>query len=588
MRVLILINDPQPHNMAAKMSVRSESHFNITHTDQLSFVFGSINGQLQSAFSKLSTIHAKNVFSFAIVTGNLFGEGQDDEQLTALLAGEIQIPCPTYFTVGTVPLPAQVVERIEKDEEIAPNLHYLGKRSVTKTSEGVRIVTLGGMLDPAVVAGQSQEQHLPFHTEGDIKSLRGANNADILLTTVWPSDVWKNSAKAREQNLPADAIPTSQAIADLCAHLKPRYHFTMSPDTFAFEREPFFPESKGDDDKDKGIELTRFISLAPWANAAKAKSMYAFTLNRETIFLPPTGSTLTPFYKPVAAQKRTADDAGFSRFANGNNENDRRRRKHQRRERSPPPGPERCFFCLSNPNLPTHMICSIGEEAYLATAKGPLPSAETFKSQGLDFPGHLIITPTPHIPSLNVPALAETGEDVKKTFKEMTRFRESLQGMVSKQSRGKLGAVTWEINRARNIHVHWQFMPMPAEMVRKGLVEAGFQVLAKDTNIGKFVTKEFETANEVPGDYLRVWIWAEEEGDAKKGDAEGGHVISKSLLLQIDENVRFDLQFPRKVMAKLLGEEARTIWQDVGQSVEEESKDVAAFREAFKEWDFTL
>ncbi|KAL0468895.1 hypothetical protein QR685DRAFT_319022 [Neurospora intermedia] len=553
------------------------------------FVFGSINGQLQSAFSKLSTLHAKNVFSFAIVTGNLFGEGQDDDQLTALLAGEIQIPCPTYFTVGTVPLPAQVIERIEKDEEIAPNLHYLGKRSVTKTSEGVRIVTLGGLLDPAIVAGQSKEQYLPFHTEGDIKSLRGANNGDILLTTVWPSNVWKNSAKAREQNLITDAIPSSQAIADLCAHLKPRYHFTMSPDNFAFEREPFFPESRGEEDKDKGLDVTRFISLAPWANTAKAKSMYAFTLNRETVVSPPVGSTLTPFYKPAAAaQKRTADDAGFSRFANGNHEGDRRRRKHQRRERSPPPGPERCFFCLSNPNLPTHMICSIGEEAYLATAKGPLPSAETFKSQGLDFPGHLIITPTPHIPSLNVAALADSGEDVKKTFKEMTRFRESLQGMVSKQSKGKLGAVTWEINRARNIHVHWQFMPVPVEMVRKGLVEAGFQILAKDTNIGKFISKEFETADEVPGDYLRVWVWAEEEDDAEKGGAEGGQIISKTLLLQIDENVRFDLQFPRKVMAKLLGEEGRVIWQDVGQSVEEESKDVAAFRAAFKEWDFTL
>nr|CAE76390.1 conserved hypothetical protein [Neurospora crassa] len=576
--------------MAAKMSVRSQLHFNnITHTDRISFVFGSINGQLQSAFSKLSTLHAKNVFSFAIVTGNLFGEGQDDDQLTALLAGEIQIPCPTYFTVGTVPLPAQVIERIEKDEEIAPNLHYLGKRSVTKTSEGVRIVTLGGLLDPAVVAGQSKEQYLPFHTEGDIKSLRGANNGDILLTTVWPSDVWKNSAKAREQNLTTDAISSSQAIADLCAHLKPRYHFTMSPDNFAFEREPFFPESRGEEDKDKGLDVTRFISLAPWANTAKAKSMYAFTLNRETVVSPPVGSTLTPFYKPAAAaQKRTADEAGFSRFANGNHEGDRRRRKHQRRERSPPPGPERCFFCLSNPNLPTHMICSIGEEAYLATAKGPLPSADTFKSQGLDFPGHLIITPTPHIPSLNVAALADSGEDVKKTYKEMTRFRESLQGMVSKQSKGKLGAVTWEINRARNIHVHWQFMPVPVEMVRKGLVEAGFQILAKDTNIGKFISKEFETADEVPGDYLRVWIWAEEEGDAEKGGAEGGQVISKTLLLQIDENVRFDLQFPRKVMAKLLGEEGRVIWQDVGQSVEEESKDVAAFRAAFKEWDFTL
>jgi hypothetical protein len=51
---------------------------------------------------------------------------------------------------------------------------------------------------------------------------------------------------------------------------------------------------------------------------------------------------------------------------------------------------------------------------------------------------------------------------------------------------------------------------------------------------------------------------------------------------------RFDLQFGRRVMAKLLGLEDRLIWQDCEQSVEEESKDVEAFRQAFKDWDFTL
>jgi len=549
------------------------------------FVFGSVNGQFQSAFSKLATLNAKNSFSFAIVVGNLFSEGQDDDQLNSLLNGQLEVACPTYFTVGTTALPPQVVERIEKDEEIAPNLHYLGKRSVTKTSEGVRIVTLGGMLDATIVGGQSKEQVLPFHTEDDTKALRGAHNADILLTTIWPSGVWKNSAKAKELGIDYASIPSSQSIAHLCASLKPRYHFAMSPDNFFFEREPFFSEVLKEEDQDKGIALTRFLSLAPWANAAKAKSMYAFTINREAIITPPVGSTLTPFSNP-APKKRTADQAEFSRFSNPNNQ-EHRHRKH-RRERSPPPGPERCFFCLSNPNLPTHMVCSIGNEAYLATAKGPLPSATSFKKQGLGFPGHLIITPLAHTPSLNASVM--TPEDLQNTYKEMKRFRESLQNMVAAQSSRKLGAVTWEINRARNIHVHWQFLPVPREMVRGGLVEAGFQVLAKDMNMGKFVTKQFETADEVEGDYLRVWIWAlEDENDEGEGGEDGGKkVLGKTLLLRFDESIRFDLQFPRKVMAKLLGLENRVVWQDVAQSEEEEKTDVEAFRGAFKEFDFTL
>ncbi|KAK4237548.1 CwfJ C-terminus 2-domain-containing protein-like protein [Achaetomium macrosporum] len=562
--------------MAAKMSVRSTLNLSdITPTDRISYVFGSINGQLRSAFGKLSALHAKNNFSFAIVTGNLFSAAQDDDQLTDLLDGRIEIACTTYFTVGTVPLPARVVERIEKDEEIAPNLHYLGKRSITRTSEGVCIVTLGGVLDLNIVAGLSTDQHEPIHTEGDAKALLEANNADILLTTMWPAEVWRNSRKAKDMQIGAETAPSSHTIAELCDTLKPRYHFSTSPDNFCFEREPFFPESA---EEGKGIALTRFISLAPWANPAKAKSMYAMELKRDAIITPPIGSTLTPFHKP-APKKRTADQAEFSRF--GHYDQDHRRRKH-RRERSPPPGPDRCFFCLSNPNLPTHMVCSIAEDTYLATAKGPLPAADTFKKEGLDFPGHLIITPFTHAASLSAAAFAMSEEEVKRTYAEMKRFRESLQGMVASVSKRKLGAVTWEINRARNIHVHWQFMPVPAKMVSKGLVEAGFRVLAEDMQLGKFTVKEFDTADEVPGDYFRVWIWAEEDDDV-----DGGRVVGKSLLLRFDDGVRFDLQYPRKVMAKLLGLEDRTIWQDVVQSEEEETADVQAFRKAFKEWDFT-
>ena len=58
--------------------------------------------------------------------------------------------------------------------------------------------------------------------------------------------------------------------------------------------------------------------------------------------------------------------------------------------------------------------------------------------------------------------------------------------------------------------------------------------------------------------------------------------------MRFGDDVRFDLQYPRKVMAKLLGLEKRTIWQDVVQPEEEERANVAAFREAFKDWDFTL
>jgi hypothetical protein len=71
---------------------------------------------LQSAFVKLTSLHSKNNFSVAIIAGNLF-DG-DDDAVADLLAGRITVPLPTYFTVGTSPLPPRIIEKIEKDEEV--------------------------------------------------------------------------------------------------------------------------------------------------------------------------------------------------------------------------------------------------------------------------------------------------------------------------------------------------------------------------------------------------------------------------------------------------------------------------------------
>ena len=535
-------------------------------------MFGSIDGQLEPAFKKLTALHSKNNFSLALATGNLFSEAQDDDAIKALLDGTLSIPCPIYFTVGSHALPPAVVQKIEADEEITPNLHYLGKRSITKTEDGVRIVALGGILDTEIVAGQSKEQHLPFHTLDDAKALKGANSADILLTAVWPAWIWRGSSA----NVPVEPskIPASESVADLCSALKPRYHFSSSPSDFFYEREPFFHAPAGDE-TESSTEVTRFISLAPYGNKAKAKALYAFTLSREPLASLPQGSTVSPFSRPQG-KKRPAQPDGFSRFSSDGQGHDSRRKRH--RQRSPPPGPDKCFFCLGNPNLSTHMVVSIGEESYLATAKGPLPSEQTFQDRGLTFPGHMVIVPLIHAPTVTTAAMGEA--EAQRTFGEMNRFREALQAAVSSASGRKLGGVTYEISRSRGIHAHWQFCPVPAEMVAKGLVEAAFRVEAENQKMPKFEVKDFAVPDPEVGDHIRVWIWAEDE--------EGDRILGKTLVMRFDETVRFDLQFGRRVLAKLLRLEERLVWQDIGQSVEEETRDAQAFREAFKEWDFTL
>ncbi|KAI0854163.1 CwfJ C-terminus 1-domain-containing protein-like protein [Daldinia vernicosa] len=531
-------------------------------------VLGSINGKFESVFQKLATLHQKQNFSFAIITGNLFSADQDDDTISRLLNGEIQVPLSTYFTIGTTPLPSQVVERVEKGEDVCENLHFLGKRSVTKTSDGIRIVALGGILDTTIIGGQSKEQHLPLHTADDAKVLRGANATDILLTTCWPSKVWTNSSKAltpEEQSF----ITSTNEIADLCATLKPRYHFSMSPADFFYEREPFFhPPSSPDSDQKP---VTRFISLASFGNAAKAKAMYAFNLvPGEVPSAIPPGSTVSPFIVRANTRKRPnpTDDRTNGHDHHGG------RRVRRRKDRSPPPGPDRCFFCLSNTDVDTHMVCAIGDDAYVTTAKGPLPSSDTFASSGLSFPGHQLIIPLPHEPTIR-----SMGEDAHKTYQEMVRFKESMQAMVATQSKFKLGAVTFEISRQSGIHVHWQFIPIPSELIRKGLVEAGFKVEAENRQFPPFEETALESGIDETSDFFRLWIWSD--------DSDTG-IQSKELVMRFDSNMRFDLQFGRRVIAKLLGLEDRLYWQDVVQSIVEETQDVEKFKEAFKPWDFTL
>ncbi|PWI66645.1 hypothetical protein PCL_04783 [Purpureocillium lilacinum] len=535
-------------------------------------VLGSLNGQLEAAFKKLGTLHAKNHFSLAILTGDVFSPGTDDDLISSLLSGALEVPLPTYFAIGTHALPPRIAAKVEADEEICPNLHFLGKRSITKTSEGIRIVSLGGLLDTNLVGGQSKEQHLPFHTEDDARALRGANTADILLTSMWPADVWRGSKVALEPTQQA-AIQSTKSIADLCVALKPRYHISSSPGAFFYEREPFLHPASSSTDE---IAATRFISMAPYGNDAKAKAMYAFALNKSDT-APPTGATRSPF--APAQAKREREDNGYSRF--GHQDDHHGRRNKRRRAAMPPPGPDQCYFCLSNPNISAHMCCSIGEDAYLTTAKGPLPTSKTFSEQGLDFPGHFIIIPLPHAPT--IPSMGPTDEpdgEAVKTYKEMTRFRESLQAMIAARSSHKLGAVTWEISRDSNVHLHWQLVAVPADLIRKGVAEAAFRVEAENERYPALKSRDLALDEQAAyGDFFRVWLWADDGEDRIKGT---------SLVMPLPQDLRFNLQFGRRVLAKLLGLEARFTWQDCAQTEEEETRDVEAFRSAFKDWDFTL
>ena len=554
-----------------------------------------MHGRFREVFGRISKLHAKNSFSLAIILGDLFSEpaqasSEDGDNLTSLLDGEITIPLPTYFTLGIHPLPQQIIDKLESsDDELCPNLYFLGKRSTTKTSEGLRIVTLGGSLDPEVTAGLSKDKHWPLHTEGDAKALHGANAADILVTSNWPTSIRSRSNIKLPEG--AEEPIAEQCVADLCSSLKPRYHFSTS-DLVFYEREPFFHLSK--EDQPDISSITRFISLAAYDNAAKQKWLYAFTIdpNAAPPLIMPPGTTATPFTYDSRKRQRLPDQSqSYSRFNHDNGHQSYHRPNKRARHRAPPPGPQECFFCLSNPNLATHLIASIAEDAYVTTAKGPLSTPSTYSN--LNFPSHMLIIPLSHSPTLSSTMPPETKIS---TYKEMQRYRNALHSLLISTSKGALGAVTWEVSRAEGIHIHWQFLPVPSDLIKKGLVEAAFKVEAENEKYPTFKTKTIGDGTAEKGDYFRVWIWRPREGaestldggGANDGDGEENKGEETELVLPLSAEFRFDLQFGRRVMAKLLGLEGRMHWKDCTQSDAEEKKDAEAFKEAFKKFDFSF
>lgn len=539
-------------------------------------------------FEKLSKLHLKNSFSLAIIVGELFADpvessSEEDEIVSALVDCKITVPLPTYFTVGRRSLPEKIVQQLETSGgEVCPNLYFLGKRSTIKTSEGIRIVALGGAATSDITAGLSKDKYLPFHTEDDAKSLRGANTADILITSYWPSSIRSGS----KVTFPDDVKePSSEpCVADLCSALKPRYHFSTSDQIF-YEREPFFHLPTEDQPETKSI--TRFISLAAFENPSKQKWLYAFSLdpNAAPPLTLPVGATASPFLQNSRKRQRLPNqEQSYSRFSqtDGNH-------RASKRARQPPPTPAECFFCLSNPNLATHLITSIANDTYLTTAKGPLSRATTFPSLGC--PAHILIIPLTHSPTLD--SIADVSSRTA-TYNEMQRYRKALHSMLVTRSKQELGAVTWEVSRAGGIHIHWQFMPVPTDLITRGLVEAAFKVDAENAQYPTFKVKEIGDGADEKEDYFRVWIWKPGESDsdgAGGDDATGSGEAAgreKSLVLPLSSNFRFDLQFGRRVMAKLLRLEDRLNWKDCLQSEAEEGADAEAFKKAFKEFDFSL
>ena len=258
-----------------------------------------MNGELSKVFTRLEALSKKQHFAFAIIIGNFFADPNSPsedkaEELQKLLDGTIHVPLPTYFSLGTRPLPEAVVEKLESTGgELCPNLSILGRNVSIKTVEGFRILAIGGAFTNARPTTQGQyEAQFTRHDVGELS--KEGLDADILVTSEWPEHVRKVSRVLYNDDKQPFEVP---ALTSLVEATTPRYHLSVSP--HYFEREPFSHPGEWP------RKVTRFISLAPLGNTEAEKSMYAFSLSPG---MPPpqnlpSGCTSSPFM--IAAKRQT-------------------------------------------------------------------------------------------------------------------------------------------------------------------------------------------------------------------------------------------------------------------------------------------
>ncbi|KAI3694412.1 hypothetical protein L1987_77377 [Smallanthus sonchifolius] len=211
-----------------------------------------------------------------------------------------------------------------------------------------------------------------------------------------------------------------------------------------------------------------------------------------------------------------------------------------------------CWFCLSSPNVESHLITSVGENCYCALAKGPLVQ------------DHMLILPIEHLPNtLSSPPEFEI---------ELVKFQNSLKAYIKSH---KKEVVFFEWVYLKTTHANLQAIPIPSN--RASAVKSIFNLAAEKLGF-KFM--ELKSNSSLEG---RKLLRAQFDGKFSLFYVElpGGTILSHA----VEENEKFPVQFGREVLAGLLNMADRADWRNCKLDKEEEIKMVERFKSSFQEYD---
>ncbi|EKM82574.1 hypothetical protein AGABI1DRAFT_104513 [Agaricus bisporus var. burnettii JB137-S8] len=295
---------------------------------------GAAAGSIREILSKIKAIDDKHgKFDFVLCTGDFFGlpdesteSDIDDDEVSLLLDGKLEVPVECYIMQGKYPLPPKVIQKFSKTGgELCSNMFLMGKSGTITTANGIRIACLGGVYDAGIYSSVDAapgfvSPYFSTHTKerllancfSTVSTTQSYNSlasiqsnlppsqlVDILLSNVWPSRIAHSSACPVPQNelFPIIAPPLDEIVR----RIRPRYHITTGGGSppFFWEREPFvWDEEEG--------RVMRFISLGAFgggtlSSGKKQRWFYAFSISPKPTSSPllPSNVTSNPFTEPT-------------------------------------------------------------------------------------------------------------------------------------------------------------------------------------------------------------------------------------------------------------------------------------------------
>ncbi|XP_075066329.1 CWF19-like protein 1 isoform X2 [Mixophyes fleayi] len=317
--------------------------------------------------------------------------------------------------------------------------------------------------------------------------------------------------------------------------------------------------------------VSRFIALASVGNPSKKKYIYAFTIvplrsmDSAELVKQPLDVTENPYRKSEKDGKRSqvtkaaeeeepsqqfffdlSKQQGKKRQSDGRG--GQRAPGKQPRKHPQPTGP--CWFCLASPEVEKHLVVSIGEDCYVALAKGGLTS------------DHVLILPIGHYQ-----AMVDLSSEV---VEECEKYKASLKKFY--KAKGKR-YVMFERNY-RSQHLQLQVVPLPLTCCATEDIKESFIVQAQEQNIELLEIPQHTDIKQIvqPG---TPYFYVELDTGEK-------------LFHRIKKN--FPLQFGREVLASeaILNIPTRADWKACKLSRDEEEDQAKAFRREFEPFDFSL